>query len=65
MSSKRRENLKAASPKLTAERLGVSVDTLRRWHARGLINATVTAGGHYRYDLQEYLAVLEEMEKEP
>ena len=63
MSSKRRENLQAASPRDTAERLGVSVDTLRRWAARGLISATVTAGGHFCYDLEEYLRVLEEMER--
>jgi excisionase family DNA binding protein len=62
MCSKRRENLKAASPRYAAERLGVSVDTLRRWHARGLISASRTMGGHYRYDLEEYLQVLEEIE---
>ena len=55
-----KENLKAAPAKITSEHLGVSADTLRRWAARGLINATITAGGHYRYNLQEYLEAVEE-----
>jgi excisionase family DNA binding protein len=58
-----KENLRAAPPKLVAERLGVSADTLPRWAARGLINATITPGGHYRYDLQEYLEAYAEMER--
>jgi len=55
-----KENLKAAPAKIVSEHLGVSADTLRRWAARGLINATITAGGHYRYNLQEYLEAVEE-----
>jgi len=62
--TKTRENLRAAPAKLVSERLGVSADTLRRWAARGFIRATVTAGGHYRYDLEEYLQALDEMERE-
>jgi len=57
-----KENLRAAPAKLVAERLGVSADTLRRWAAQGLIKATITAGGHYRYDLEEYLEVYVEAE---
>ena len=61
--TKTRENLRAAPARVVCERLGVSADTLRRWVRQGLINATITAGGHYRYDLEEYLQVIEEMEK--
>jgi excisionase family DNA binding protein len=45
-----KENLRAAPAKAVCERPGVSADTLRRWVHRGLIKATITAGGHYRYD---------------
>jgi excisionase family DNA binding protein len=34
-----------------AKALGVSITTLRRWEARGKIQAEHTAGGHRRYDL--------------
>ena len=34
-----------------AKVLGVSITTLRRWEARGKIQAEHTAGGHRRYDL--------------
>lgn len=50
-----KENLRAASAKVASEHLGVSADTLRRGAHRGLIKATITAGGHYRYDLEDYL----------
>jgi hypothetical protein len=33
---------------------------LRRWARHGFINATITAGGHYRYNLQKYLEAVEE-----
>lgn len=36
-----------------ARLLGVSVDTLRRWEADGLIAATRTPGNQRRYDLAE------------
>jgi len=35
----------------TAQALGVSVTTLRRWEANGRLVAEHTAGGHRRYDL--------------
>jgi predicted site-specific integrase-resolvase len=55
-----KENLKAAAAKVLSEPLGVSADRLRRWAARGFIKATITADGHYRYDLEEYLEAVEE-----
>jgi excisionase family DNA binding protein len=61
--TKTRENLRAAPAGVVCERLGVSADTLRRWARQGLINATVTAGGHYRYDLEEYLEAYAEAER--
>jgi excisionase family DNA binding protein len=61
--SKAKENLRAAQAKVVCERLGVSSDTLRRWAHRGLIKAIITAGGHYRYDLEEYLEVYAEAER--
>jgi excisionase family DNA binding protein len=61
--AKTRINLKAAPAKVACEQLGVSPDTLRRWAHRGLIKATLTAGGHYRYDLEEYLETYAEMER--
>jgi predicted site-specific integrase-resolvase len=56
------ENLRAARAKLVSQRLGVSADTLRRWARQGLINATIAAGGHCRYDLEECLEVYVEAE---
>jgi predicted site-specific integrase-resolvase len=57
-------NLRAAPAKVVRDRLGVSADAQRRWH-RGLIKATITAGGHYRYDLQEYLETYAQTERAP
>ena len=39
------------SPQKASERLGVSVDTLRRWEAAGKIKAIRTPTGHRRYDM--------------
>jgi len=58
-----KENLRAAPAKVASERLGVSGDILRRWAHRGLIKANITVGGHYRYDLREYLEPYAEMER--
>jgi excisionase family DNA binding protein len=37
----------------TARRLGVSVDTVRRWERDGLIKATRTLGGQRRFTVAE------------
>ncbi len=37
----------------TARKLGVSVDTLRRWEKKGKINGIRTEGGHRRFSLEE------------
>ena len=39
------------SPKEASQRLGVSVDTLRRWEKAGKIIAVRTPAGHRRYDI--------------
>lgn len=36
-----------------ARQLGVSVDTIRRWEARGIIAATRTPLGQRRFDVTE------------
>lgn len=36
-----------------ARQLGVSVDTIRRWEARGYITATRTPSGQRRFDITE------------
>ena len=61
--SKTKENLRAAPARLVCERLGVSADTLRRWAREGLISYQRLPSGHFRYDLEEYLAVMAELEK--
>lgn len=49
------------SPKEASKRLGVSVDTLRRWEAAGKINAIRTPTGHRRYDLTSLVTNSEEV----
>jgi excisionase family DNA binding protein len=62
--SKTRYPLTAVPAKVACERLGVSADTLRRWAKAGLIGAQRTPAGHFRYNLEEYLAVVAELEGE-
>ena len=52
------------SPKEASERIGVSVDTLRRWEATGKIKAMRTPTGHRRYDMTSLATGSEEV-KEP
>lgn len=42
-----------------AERLGVHVDTVRRWEDRGALTPLRTPGGHVRYAADEVAALLE------
>lgn len=49
------------SPREASKRLGVSVDTLRRWEAAGKINAIRTPTGHRRYDLTSLVTNSEEV----
>lgn len=47
------------SGELAAE-LGVSTQSIARWAREGIITpASVTAGGHYRWDLQKVKSELE------
>ena len=43
------------SPKEAARRLGVSVDSLRRWEAAGKIHAIRTPSGQRRFDINSYV----------
>lgn len=43
------------SPKEAARRLGVSVDSLRRWEAAGKIHAIRTPSGQRRFDINSYI----------
>ncbi|MDU7384076.1 MAG: MerR family DNA-binding transcriptional regulator [Schaalia turicensis] len=40
-------------PQLAARHLGISVDTLKLWEAKGHITSTRTVGGHRRYRLED------------
>jgi predicted site-specific integrase-resolvase len=61
--SKTRYPLTAVPAKVACERLGVSADTLRRWWRQGIISAQRLPSGHFRYDLEEYLAAMAEVDK--
>lgn len=50
------------SPKEASERLGVSVDTLRRWEAAGKIKAMRTPTGHRRYDMTSLVTASAELQ---
>jgi predicted site-specific integrase-resolvase len=41
-----------------AEKLGVSVDTLRNWERKGKLIPERTSGGHRRYDVQKAIAII-------
>lgn len=43
------------TPTVAAERLGVHMQTLRRWAESGVISYVLTPGGHYRYDVDSYI----------
>jgi len=43
------------TPNHAASRLGVHVQTLRRWAEAGLIAYVLTPGGHYRYAVDDYV----------
>ncbi|WP_083305022.1 MerR family DNA-binding transcriptional regulator [Moorena producens] len=43
------------SPKEAARRLGVSIDSLRRWEAAGKIQAIRTPSGQRRFDINSYV----------
>ena len=45
----------------TAERLGVSITTLRRWDADGRIKGFRTPGGHRRFALTEVLRIQDDL----
>lgn len=57
--SERRTTLKRLSPKEVAERLGVSVVTLRRWDKKGILKAHRTLTNRYYYT-EEQIAQLDE-----
>lgn len=44
-----------------AAMLGVAMDTLRRWEARGLITSERTMGNHRRYKVEDLVALREKM----
>ncbi|MDP9202332.1 MAG: MerR family DNA-binding transcriptional regulator [Gemmatimonadota bacterium] len=49
---------RSLTPADAAAKLGVSVDTLRRWERDGLIESNRTVGGHRRYDEAEILSLV-------
>lgn len=53
-----RLDIRKYGPAHTAKELGVSVDTLKRWEAAGIIpKAHRTAGGHRRYSQDDIRAI--------
>jgi putative resolvase len=55
---------KKVSISQAAHLLGVSIDTLRRWHACGWLVPEVTPGGHRRYDVATLRMPIRELEAE-
>jgi excisionase family DNA binding protein len=49
----------------TARQLGVSLDTIRRWHREGKIAATRTVGGQRRFAQSEIDRLLSDSQTEP
>lgn len=43
------------SPKVASQRLNISLDTLRRWENKGIIDVVRSAGNHRRYNIAKYL----------
>ena len=39
------------TPRATADQLGISTSTLRKWAKNGTIEFSTTAGGHRRFDV--------------
>ena len=46
---------KFVKPSAAAERLGVSLHTLRRWEKKGLIEVIRTDNGQRRYNVDDYI----------
>jgi len=53
---------KSLTVHLASEQLGVSADTIRRWHKKGLIKAQIGAKGERLFDLAEVARVKEKQE---
>ena len=53
------------TPTVAADRLGVHMQTLRRWAESGVISYVLTPGGHYRYDVDSYIEKMSAPKKIP
>lgn len=53
------------SPRDAAARLGITVDTLRRWDREGLIDSERTPGGQRRYSEEDIGSLLEKDNRKP
>lgn len=43
------------SPKVASQALNISIDTLRRWESKQLIEVVRSSGNHRRYNVEKYL----------